>query len=249
MENGVTQGASWHIYMNVGAIIFLGIAILLFIYYETRVLLIRDYKGKYDYVNANEIRFFWYSVLMLIAAAALFTNSYAIRIFPVTGTVRTFVLILYTAGFLVIAYFILSSIVRVLYPKIVERRLDRIRNKPRTSPAGNKMRKLSEAEEDVHLDASQIAEEESAIHSVDYDVWIDEKTGYKTIEKYMNYQRTEKCSECGFYTMKIFNEEVAKEPTVNEPGLLLKHYRCSYCHHREIHEVVIAKLSSNVAAS
>ena len=68
-------------------------------------------------------------------------------------------------------------------------------------------------EEDAHLDASQIAEEASAIHSVDYDVWIDEKTGYKSIEKYMNYQHSEECPNCGFTTFKIDNEEVEQAPT------------------------------------
>lgn len=59
------------------------------------------------------------------------------------------------------------------------------------------MRKLNEEEEDAHLDAAQLAEE-AEIHSVDYDVWLDEKTGYKKIEKYDSYLHAEKCQECGF---------------------------------------------------
>jgi ribosomal protein L32 len=108
------------------------------------------------------------------------------------------------------------------------------------------MRKLSEEEEDVHLDQDQIDQESSEIHSVDYDVWIDEKTGYKKVEKYMSYQHAEECPECGFTTMKILNEEIEQKPTATETGLLLKHYLCSYCRHREAREVVIAKLSTNV---
>ena len=107
------------------------------------------------------------------------------------------------------------------------------------------MRRLSEEEEDAHLDASQIAEEASGVHSVDYDVWLDDKTGEKKIEKYYSYQHTEECPNCGYYTMKIDIEEVETAPTQNEPGKLLKHYKCSYCSHREQKEVVLAKLSSN----
>jgi len=108
------------------------------------------------------------------------------------------------------------------------------------------MRKLDETEEDIHLDADQIAEEAN-VHSVDYDVWLDDKTGYKKIEKYDSYLHAEECSECGYFTLKIYREEIESKPTVNEPGLLLKHYRCSYCNHHEARGVNLAKLSSNVA--
>ena len=62
----------------------------------------------------------------------------------------------------------------------------------------------------------------------------------------MTYQHAEKCSECGFYTMKVHSEEIVKQPSNKETGLLVEHYRCSYCKHREAKEVVIAAMSSNV---
>jgi len=73
------------------------------------------------------------------------------------------------------------------------------------------------------------------------------KPGLKKIEKYNAYQHAEECSECGYYTMKIDSEELEEAPTPSHTGLLLKHYRCSYCGHREQHEVVIARLSENIA--
>ena len=51
-----------------------------------------------------------------------------------------------------------------------------------------------------------IAEEASDVHSADYDVWLDEKTGQKKIEKDFNYLHTEECANCGYYTFKIDNE-------------------------------------------
>ena len=61
------------------------------------------------------------------------------------------------------------------------------------------------------------------------------------------YQHVEECSECGYFTMKLEEEEIERAPTFDQQGLLLKHYRCTYCNHREQHEIVVAKLSANVA--
>ena len=107
------------------------------------------------------------------------------------------------------------------------------------------MRKLTESEEEHHLEGAM--KRGGNVHSIDYDIWLDEKTGFKKIEKYPAYQHVEECSECGFFTMKIKEEEIEEAPTLDEQGLLLKHYQCSYCGHREQREIVVAKLSANVA--
>jgi hypothetical protein len=228
-----------------GALVFLAIAILILLYHETRVFLVKDEKEKYDYVSMNEIRYFWYAVVAFIVSAALFLNKVVTPLFAVDPPLRIYIRVFFLAGFLVIAYLLLSGLVRTLYPRVIERRLNRIRNKPRVSPAGNIMRKLKEEEEAVHLEQSQIDEQASDIHSIEYDVWVDDKSGFKKVEKYMAGQHAEKCKECGFYTMKIHSQEIEKKPTTAEDGLLIEHYRCGYCKHREAREVVIAKLSSN----
>jgi hypothetical protein len=99
---------------------------------------------------------------------------------------------------------------------------------PRINPkTGNKMRLLAEHEEDVHLDAGMKAEED--VFSIDYDVWIDEKTQEILIEKYEGHLQALKCGNCGFYTLKVVREEITQQPTANTPGELIKHYECSYC--------------------
>ncbi len=228
-----------------GALVFLGIAVLILLYHELRVFMVKNAKEKYDYVAMHEIRYFWYAVMAFIVSAALYLNKVVTPLFSVEKSILVYIRIFFLAGFLVISYLLLSGLVRFLYPRVIEKRLARIRNKPRVSPAGNVMRKLKEEEEAVHLEQSQVEEQASGIHSVEYDVWVDEKTGYKSIEKYMAYEHAEKCQECGFYTMKINTEEIEKKPTTSEDGLLIKHYKCSYCKHREAREVVIARLSSN----
>jgi hypothetical protein len=236
---------SWDQYMMWATVGFIVIGILILLYHEFRVLQVKDYKEKYDYVNTHEIRYFWYAVVAFVIAVAFYANSLGTDIIISKGMRWFYVRLFITASFLVIAYFIFYSLVRIYYPRYLEKRLTKLRNTPRISPAGNAMRKLHEHEEDAHLDASQIAEEAN-VHSVDYDVWLDDKTGFKKVEKYDAYLHAIECTECGYFTMKIHSEEIEKKPTVTEAGILIKHYRCSYCKHREAVEVVLAKFSDNV---
>lgn len=236
----------WDKYMYLIGVGFIVLGVLVFLFYEFRLLQLKDYKDKYDFVNAHEIQYFWYAIFLFIIAGFFFSNTFLTHRIIDRGMLWFWVRLFITVSMGFIAYFFFSSIVRIYYPRRLEKRLQKIRHKPRISPAGNAMRRLSEEEEDAHMEADMIAEEASAIHSVDYDVWLDEKTGFKKIEKYMAYQHAEECPECGYYTMKIHSEEIETKPTQDETGLLLKHYRCNYCRHREVREVVLAKLSTNV---
>ncbi|HCW08931.1 MAG TPA: hypothetical protein DGG95_16370 [Cytophagales bacterium] len=237
----------WNNYMSIGSAACVVIAILILLYHEFRVLQIKDYKEKYDYVNLHEIRYFWYAVLALVVAAGFYANTVATHKIASHGELWFYVRLFISVSFVVIGYFVFYSMVRIYYPRYVEKRLVKLRNKPRVSPTGNLMRKLSEEEEDAHLDASQIAEEASGIHSVDYDVWIDDASGFKKIEKYESYLHAEQCPECEFFTFKIVKEEVDLKPTETEAGLLLKHYQCDYCNHREARETKLSPLAKNVA--
>lgn len=237
---------TWDHYLILGSYVLFGLAVLIFLYHEIKLLTIPDNKERYDYVNLHEVKFFWYAILSGMIGVVLFAIAELTPLLPVDDTVKLYISIFLLACSFVIVYTVLSSLIRILYPRLLERRLRNFRNKPRKSSAGNFMRKLSDEEGSVHLETDQLQQHQSEIHSVEYDVWVDEKTGEKKIEKYMPYQHAEKCSECGFYTMKIDSEEIEKQPTETEDGMLLEHYRCSYCKHREVRGIVIAKLSSNV---
>jgi hypothetical protein len=230
--------------MIFGAYAASAFAVLILLYHEFRIFQIKDYKEKYDYVNRHEINYFWYAVVALIVAVGLYFNAITESLHFIKPVTWFYVRLFITASFMVVAYFIFYSLVRIYYPRFVEKRLDKLRNKPRISPAGNVMRKLREAEEEAHLESDQWAEQKE-IHSVDYDVWLDEVTGYKKVEKYISYYHAIECPECGYVTLKISREEVSEAPDSNSSGVLIKHYRCSYCNHREAREVVIAALSSN----
>ncbi len=234
---------AWNAYMLQGAAGCIGIGFLILLYHEFRIFMIKDLKERYDYVNLHEIRYFWFAIVAFIASGFLFCNTLFSEMIHDKGMTWFYVRLFITVSFAIISYFIFYSLIRILYPRSVEKRLRKIRNKPRKSPEGNLMRKLGEEEEDAHLEESMIHEEQ--FHSVDYDVWLDEKTGYKKIEKYMAYQHSEECPECGYFTLKIIQEELEQAPTQDEAGLFIKHFKCSYCGHREAREQMLAKLSTN----
>jgi len=245
METTSTFFSAWDQYMYVGTAACVVLGVLILLYHEYKVLKLKDYKEKYDYVNLYEIKYFWYAIIAFIAAAAFYANSIATNKILMEGIRWFYVRIFITASFAVIAYNTFYSLVRVYYPRQLEKRLMKLRNTPRVSPEGNMMRRLSESEEEHHLE--DVKKQEGNIHSIDYDIWLDDKTGFKKIEKYPAYQHVEECSECGYFTMKIKQEEIQQPPTLDEQGLLLKHYECSYCGHREQREIVVSKLSANVA--
>src|SRR5690349_11802297 len=139
--------AMWNQSMMIGVYACISIAILIFIYHEFRIFQIKDFKEKYDYVNLNEIRFFWYMVMALILAGFFFTNTLAGQKVEHSGVMRWFYVRLFiTVSFSIVAYFIFFSMVRIYYPRNVERRLQKLRHAPRISPQGNIMRKVGEDE-------------------------------------------------------------------------------------------------------
>jgi hypothetical protein len=237
---------SWSNYFVLAAYFCFAVGLLIILFHEIKVMMTTKEKNRYDYVNQHELRFFWYATIALIAGGSLFLTAILAPLVPVENVVKDFVGIFFLAAFAVVSYLTLTSLERILYPRFLENRLRRIRNKPRISSVGNKMRKLSVDEGSVHLEDVDMAEHRGDIHSVEYDVWRDDKTGEKFVEKYLTYQHAEKCEECGFFTMKIHSEEVAKKPSMQDSGLLVEHYRCSFCKHREARQVPIAPLSSNV---
>ncbi|MBK5278540.1 MAG: hypothetical protein JJE09_06720 [Bacteroidia bacterium] len=236
---------SWDQYMYYATAACIGIGVIILLYHEYNVLKKKDYKEKYDYVNEHEIRYFWYSMMVFVVAGAFYANSLGTDLIMTKGMIWFYVRLFITVSFLTIAYFIVFSMVQIYYPKYLEKRLVKLRHKPRISPEGNAMRRLLEHEEDAHLDESQIAEEAS-VHSVDYDVWLDDATGFKKVEKYDAYLHAIECTNCGYFTMKVYLEEISKKPTATENGSLIKHFKCNYCKHREVQEAVISKLSENI---
>ena len=221
----------------------IGIAVLIVIVYYIRLGSLKEFKQKYDYINRNEIDTLWRGTVVLLIGAVVAVNAW----FGETEFLWLAVKIFVSAMLALIIGVIIQNILRFYYPFYIEKRLKKLRYAPRISPkTGKAMKLLSEEEEDVYLDEGMQAEED--IFSVDYDVWVDEETGYTKIEKYSGHLHALQCSECNYQTLKVVKEEIIKSPTITEEGELMKYFKCSYCGHKARKTFHIAKLKENVEA-
>jgi hypothetical protein len=225
-----------------GSYVFFGISILITVGYFLKLILIKGKSKKYDYVNKYEGKLFWYSLLSITIGIGLVINS-AIESSFKTGSFFEFVIGIFMAGIISTIFGYAAYVYfKYYYPSVVEKKLKKLRFSPRFSAeSGKPMRLLSETGEDDHLTKEMIAEEEEFVF--DYDVWIDDETGHKIIEKYDAHLHALICSNCNFRTLKEVKENILKSPTINEEGLLVKFYKCSYCGHKENNEAIIASIS------
>lgn len=233
---------AWNTWASYLAIAFIAGGVLISLYYFSKMLSISDPKLKHDFVNDNEIKLFWYSMLSLSIGVGLWLNV------TFHETVKEemiwfFVRLFMTASFTTIFALVFNSLINVYYPFQVEKKLNTLRHKPRINPNNNnKMKLLDEESEDKYLTAKMIEEESN--HSVDYDVWLDEATGYTKIEKYDGSSLAVECPNCGYRTLRVEEEEVILSPTVDSEGELLEYYKCSYCDFRERRTVTTKRLPS-----
>lgn len=214
-----------------------GVGVLIIIYHYIRLSSTKDLKARYDYISKHEISTLWYAFLLMIIALGLFANT-----FMVEPQIHWFIVRLFVTAMLgLIIGVVISNILKFYYPFYVEKRLKKLRYTPRISPkTGKPMKLLSEEEEDVYLDEGMQAEEE--VFSVDYDVWIDEETGYTKIEKYSGHLHALQCPECNYQTLKVAREEIMESPSSTKEGELMKFYTCSYCGYKAKKSFKVAKL-------
>lgn len=218
---------AWHDAMIYGGVAMLLASLLVYLVYEVRVSAIKDFKEKHDFINTNEIKWFKICFYLVGISAAMFINLYAAGKVHEVGVWFFVRLFMALAGATMVGY-VASLILEYYYPTKLNKKLRKWRYMPRVNPStGNKMRLLSEDEEDVHLEEGMRAEEN--VFSIDYDVWLDEKTGEVKIEKYWGHLIALRCGNCGFYTMKVKKEEIVETYEDGSPKELLKHYQCSYC--------------------
>ncbi|MCC5927990.1 MAG: hypothetical protein JJU28_01985 [Cyclobacteriaceae bacterium] len=229
----------WNLWGRMASYVLFAITAFILIYYYIKLSSLGEYKKKYDYINRNEINYLWAASITLLIALGIFINTLVIGGELVWIAVRAFVTIMMG----LIIGVIISNLLKFYYPFYVEKRLKKLRYTPRISPkSGKPMKLLTEDEEDVYLDEGMQAEEN--VFSVDYDVWIDEETGYTKIEKYAGHLIALQCPECNYQTLKVVKEEIIDSPTTNEEGELMKFYKCDYCGYKERKAFRIAKLKA-----
>lgn len=224
------------------AYVVAGAGILILLGHLIKLMTTKDFKSRYDYINMHEINLMWYGLLLIIIGLAIFGNSIAGTTTWLWLSIRLFVSIMLA----MIVGVVVQNVLKFYYPFYIEKRLKRLRYTPRTSPDGRKMKLLSEEEEDVYLDEGMQAEEDA--FSVDYDVWIDEQSGYTKIEKYNGRLHALQCPDCNYQTLRVDREEVIQPATDTEEGELMKYFTCGYCGYKERKSFTIAKQREDATA-
>lgn len=242
-ENTSEFLTTWYTVVFMGAIVLVALAIIVYLFYKMRVTSITDPKLKHDFINRNEIKWYKWSYFLLGGAIAFAINLYGEEKYPQMGMWFLVRLFISFCGGTLFAY-VSALVLDYYYPSVLNVKLRKLRFTPRVNPkTGSKMRLLSEEEEDVHLDEGMQAEEN--IFSIDYDVWIDEKTADVKIEKYNGHLIALQCNNCGFYTMKVRREEIIERNEDGSPKELLKHYQCGYCKNIRATQFSISKKEAN----
>ncbi|SFB71220.1 uncharacterized protein SAMN05421780_10145 [Flexibacter flexilis DSM 6793] len=108
------------------------------------------------------------------------------------------------------------------------------RDAPRNSPTtGKPMHKLTEEEEDVYLQAGQIAEE--SVKAVDYDVWVSGEPNDIMILSYKTrFSRYTKCPNCGFRTYYEVYDNVVESATYAGTGKAERKQVCMQCKYEHV---------------
>ena len=229
----------WNNIMYISAIASVALGLAIVVQHKIKSVSLKDAKDRFDYLKAREPNKYFAFYLMIGVAIFLVFNTVnheAVTQHMLWFFVRFFIGI--CIGTL-IAY-VAHLVIKFYYPGRLERKLTKLRYRPRISSRGNEMRLLSEEEEDVHLDEGMQAEEDA--FSIDYDVWVEPETGEVKIEKYPGNLQVLQCRTCGFHTMKLKREEITKTATEDHEGELLKHYKCAYCKSVRTNEHTIAKV-------
>lgn len=234
--------SAFNLYGKYLAYAIAGVGVLILLGHLIKLMTTKDFKTRYDYINMHEINLMWYGILLIIIGLALFGNTIATSTTWLWMAIRLFVTVMLG----MIVGVVVQNILKFYYPFYIEKRLKRLRYSPRVSPDGRKMKLLSEEEEDVYLDEGMQAEEDA--FSVDYDVWIDEESGYTKIEKYNGRLHALQCPDCNYQTLRVDREEVIQPATDTEEGELMKYFTCGYCGYKERKSFTIARQREETTA-
>jgi uncharacterized protein len=117
-------------------------------------------------------------------------------------------------------------------------------NRPRTCfGCGQKMRRLSETDDDVYLSAGQIKEE--IIDSKNYDVWFCDFDKNTTIVGHRRwFSSYSLCEKCGFRTLQS-EQTTLRAATTSSTGQARKDFTCAACHAHWSKMITLPKISES----
>lgn len=187
--------------------------------------------GKIKIYGLTKINPGWYFLIFMFGGLALVVGSDALKAYHRLAIIIP-----------VICFFI-SILIHNILRKIEKNIVYLWRTMPRNCPeCKEKMRKLKEDEDDLYLNKGQKREE--SILSKDYDVWICESCGTKTVENFeaKNYRYYTDCPECKSLTAKQTASKTITEATYSSEGSKIVTFECLNCGHKYEKQAVIPKL-------
>jgi len=240
MNNYIEFLALWHQIAIILAFAALGTGVLNYLIYKINYALKRTFKEKFDFASEKETKQCLRSHIFIATAIFFFNNTLedeTVALEQIWFFVRIFISICASVLYGYVAHLVL----KFYCPGRLERKLKRLRYASRTNPEnGNKMKLLSKEEEDAYLDEGVQTEENML--STDYDVWIDDATGYTKVEKYKSNLGALECDRCGLHTLRLTKEEILTTPTEIQDGEILREYNCSYCRRIKKKNVILTKI-------
>ena len=231
--------AGWQQVVFILIFVALAASLVNYILYKVKFSSKKTHKEKFDLASESETKAFLLSHILIATSLFFFNNTLVEE--TVAINIVWFFIRIFIAGCIGLLYgYVAHLVLKFYYPGKLEKKLKKLRYTPRVNPEnGHKMKLLSEEEEDAYLDEGMQAEEN--VFSIDYDVWIDESTGYTKIEKYKGHLTALQCDRCGFQTLRLSKEEIIQEATETEDGELLKEYTCTYCGRIKRKNVILSK--------
>ncbi|MDH5610610.1 MAG: hypothetical protein OEY56_14115, partial [Cyclobacteriaceae bacterium] len=145
-----------------------GISLLIFFFYKIKYVAANEPKKKYDLASESESKAYLRSQYVMAMALFFLANT------TYSETVQLSFIWIFIRGFISFCLatlygYIAFLIFKYYYPKSLNKKLQVLRYTPRINPkTGNRMKLLSEDEEDAYLDEGMQAEEN--VFSIDYDV-------------------------------------------------------------------------------
>ena len=103
---------NWNLYGNLVSYAIAIVGVLILIGHLFKLMITKDHKAKYDYINMYEINFLWYSALLIIIALAVYANTLVSE----SGMMWFFVRLFVSTMFAIIAGVIVQNILKFYYP-------------------------------------------------------------------------------------------------------------------------------------
>jgi DNA-directed RNA polymerase subunit RPC12/RpoP len=225
-------------YFNYIGLGLIALGILIRFFFEIQVMTKGDRAQKYKFVSTTSVGnmrimlYLWATSLFFFAFMMVggFLGLEATYQYAAAGFMAFLIAFLFGSGF--------AAYVKYYFPGVMEKRLKNIRFRSmKSSTSGRKLRLLNELEEDEYLTPEMIEQEDNLV--ADFDVWFDDETKETVIMQYDITEDAFVCNNCNFRTLKVHKEEVVKDATYAEDGIMQKEYRCTYCGHREIKDIKI----------